>query len=206
MNLLHAEDCARALLDEMRPYCERCHIAGSVRRRKPECKDIEIVAVPRWKREHDLASLFVESVSVNLLFRWAQQSAVKWIKPGVSEVVSWTIKPVGKYWRGLLSSGIKLDLFLASPDNFGLIYLIRTGAAEFSSAILGYAKNHTPYQTERSYYDEHRLKGETESYLVERATGHRVLTPEESDVFALLGLEYVEPQLRLDGRAIRRKR
>lgn len=205
MQLRDAEKLARALVEEMRPHCVRCHIAGSVRRRKPEVKDIEIVVVPRWKREDDLTSLFSETVNVNHLFQWAQHSNVKWIKTGVTEVVPWTIKPDGKYWRGLLPSGIKLDLFLARPENFGLIYVLRTGPADFSAALLGHAKRRTPYQSESSYFDEHGLKGEPESYLVERKSGARVGTPEEADVFELLGLVPLQPWERKGAYSVRRK-
>lgn len=32
---------------ELEPHCERIEIAGSIRRKKPEVKDIEIVAIPK---------------------------------------------------------------------------------------------------------------------------------------------------------------
>jgi len=38
-----AEQCRKALA----PYCERIEIAGSIRRGKPQVKDIELVAMPK---------------------------------------------------------------------------------------------------------------------------------------------------------------
>lgn len=35
-----AERLANKIVAEILPYCERCEVAGSVRRRKPEVKDI----------------------------------------------------------------------------------------------------------------------------------------------------------------------
>jgi len=32
---------------ELQPHCIRIEIAGSIRRKKPECRDIEIVAIPK---------------------------------------------------------------------------------------------------------------------------------------------------------------
>lgn len=50
MNLDYAKQIAEALIEELRPYCERISIAGSIRRGKQEVKDIEIVAVPKPNR------------------------------------------------------------------------------------------------------------------------------------------------------------
>jgi DNA polymerase/3'-5' exonuclease PolX len=219
VKLRDAERIAERLVEEMRPFCERIEIAGSVRRRKAEVKDIEIVAVPLWWQaavEPKVRTLFEEeglSHTVNMLHTWAErQELVKWIKPGTSKLEPWPPKPEGKYWRGLVAAAagsepVKLDLFLASTQQFGLIYLIRTGSAEFSAAILGYAKHSTPYQTEKSWHEERpELKGKPEGgWLVEKATGSRVDTREERAVFELLGLQYVEPGLRIDGRAIKKK-
>lgn len=215
MRLDTAERIALRLVEEMREGCERVEIAGSVRRRKDDVKDIEIVAVPKFVAEPlPQASLFdtePRTRDVNLLHRWALQSEVRWIKTGTSAVEDWRIDPDGKYWRGLVDAGggarVKLDLFIARPANFGLIYLIRTGAKDFSEAVLGHAKRATPYQTEWSYYDERpHLPGKAETgWMVERATGRRVDLREEEDVFDLLGLQFVEPRLREDGGSLRRK-
>lgn len=207
MNLDAAQHIAEQLRFSMLYACETVKIAGSIRRRKAEVKDIELVAVPKFKEVASEGSLFPEPITVNLLYEWATHSNIKWIKTGVEQIVPWTIKPDGKYWRGLLPTGIKLDLFIANPRNFGLIYLIRTGSKDFSAALLGYAKHQTPYQTERSYYEEHpELPGKPETgYLVEKATGKRVDTPTERTVFNLLSLQYVQPPFRTDGDAIRRK-
>lgn len=217
MFIKKAHDIAQRLIASMLPYCERIEIAGSIRRGCQEVKDIELVAVAKWELapvEEQIRDLFGSPpqppANFNLLHFWALNHAsplgVRWIKTGTSEVVSWLPKPEGKYWRALVGEGtdaIKLDLFIARADNYGLIKLIRTGSRDFSPAVLGYAKRHTPYQTESSYFKERKKKGEPESYLVERATGKRVPTPEETDVFNLLSLQYVEPAGRIDGSAVR---
>ena len=213
MRLSEARGHAEWLQSLMRPYCRRIEIAGSIRRGADEVKDIELVAIPRWETKPGSAlSLFgTEPVRVNLLYQWAQavtgpggklSGRLRWIKPGARDVIDWHIKEDGKYWRALMS-GIKLDIFLPHADNWGLIYLIRTGAREFSSAILGYAKQRSPYESESSYFERKNLKEKPEGYLVERATGRRVVTPEERDVFDLLKLKYVEPHLRLGWQSIK---
>lgn len=180
MRLARAEQIARTLVDQMAPHCARVEIAGSIRRGCPEVKDIEIVAVPLLKDEETPGLLFSEPVRTNLLYRWATRSGVNWIKTGTSQIVPWTIKPDGKYWRGLLPAGIKLDLFIAEPDNFGLIFAIRTGSAEFTQALVTRAR-------------EVKLPS-VDGYLTR--DGERVPTPEERDVFELLRLEWLDPARR----------
>src|SRR5208282_155041 len=98
-------------------------VAGSIRREQPVVRDLELVVVPRrgpawWETDH----LLYQAVMMKDALR-----RVTWIKPGVPDVVPWAIKPDGKYWRGHLRDGTKLDLFIAAPTNYGLILLIRTG-------------------------------------------------------------------------------
>jgi DNA polymerase/3'-5' exonuclease PolX len=47
MLIAQATVIAERVKAELAPYCERIEIAGSVRRRKPQVKDIELVAIPR---------------------------------------------------------------------------------------------------------------------------------------------------------------
>jgi DNA polymerase/3'-5' exonuclease PolX len=198
MNLDAARQIADGLVRQMRPYCERAEIAGSIRREKPDVKDIEIVAVPTWELapvEEQVRDLFGHPGKLpdntNLLHFWAmklaREAGVRWIKPGTSEVIPWEPKPDGKYWRGLVDETIKLDLFLASRDNFGLIYLIRTGSADFSEAVVTHAKR-IGLPCKEGFLRDH---------------GEPQPTREEPDVFARLGLEYVEPRLRVDSRGVR---
>lgn len=117
MKLSQAQNLASKIVDSMRDACTRVEIAGSIRRCKPECRDIEIVAIPKLGEPIDLLGEERE----NLLYRWAKQveaeSRIWWIKPGVEitradQVVRWPLDPHGKYWRGwLVKAEIKLDLF-----------------------------------------------------------------------------------------------
>jgi DNA polymerase/3'-5' exonuclease PolX len=198
---------AQGLLSAMKPDCEHIEVAGSLRRGCQDVKDIEICAIPRFEGNGLFADI---GTRTNLLHKWAlaaeARGELQWIKPGTNEIEKWRPKEDGKYWRALiLPQRIKLDLFLASPDNYGLIFTIRTGHKDFSAALLGYAKRFTPYQTERSYYEDRpELKGKPEGgYLVERATGRRVATPSERGLFDLLQVQWVEPRDRVDGSVIK---
>jgi DNA polymerase/3'-5' exonuclease PolX len=185
MRLREARGVAERLAGLMSPFCLRVEIAGSVRRSCPEVKDVELVAVPRWdERPGSVPSLFAEEAErVNLLHGWATTEAaaagVRWIKTGTPDMVDWEPKPEGKYWRALVEDCVKLDLFLASAENYGMILAIRTGCAEFSQALMTYAKHRTPYHVEGGY-----LRGRE---------GEALETPEERDVFTALKLDYVLP-------------
>jgi DNA polymerase/3'-5' exonuclease PolX len=195
MRLREAQGIAERLAQTMSPFCLRVEVAGSVRRSSAEVKDVELVAIPRWEeRPGPAPSLFGgEAERVNLLHEWAVNEAagagVRWIKTGTPEVIDWEPKPEGKYWRALVEDSIKLDLFLASAENYGLILLIRTGSAEFSQAVMTYAKHRTPYHVEGGHLSDRE--------------GKALETPEERDVFSALRLDYVLPRERTGQHMVR---
>jgi len=51
MKLQQAETIAKNFLSEIKEFCERIEIAGSIRRKKPEVNDIDIVLIPRQKKD-----------------------------------------------------------------------------------------------------------------------------------------------------------
>jgi DNA polymerase/3'-5' exonuclease PolX len=82
--------------------------------------------------------------------------------------------------------GLQLDLFLAQPDNWGWIYLLRTGSADFSQRILTlWKKRHGLW----------REPGSVDGRLVTRG-GHPVATPDEESIFTMLGIPFVAPAQR----------
>ncbi len=171
----------------MSPSCEIVEIAGSIRRGKPDVKDIEICAVPKFETVIEPTNnLFdpTREVDKNLLFEWAWRGihGVQWIKPGTSEIIVWKIKEDGKYWRGRLDN-IKLDLFIAGKDNFGVIFTIRTGSAEFSQALVSFIKHRTPF----------RVAG---GNLILEENGQVIPCPTEDSFFENAGIEFVPVEKR----------
>lgn len=196
MMLHEAETLAQRLVAQMAPYCGRIQIAGSIRRRCAEVRDLEIVAVPLWEPRLVQDGLWEMETQVNLLHEWAlaETTPVRWVKPGTPPevIIKWKPKADGRYWRGITGNGVHLDLFLARPDNWGLILAIRTGCREFSTALVQYAaKQNLPSQG---------------GYLRRGDGGEPIPTPEEATVFALLDLEHVAPEHRTGPEALRRRR
>lgn len=87
----------------------------------------------------------------------------------------------GKYTQRRLPDGTKLDLFMTTPEQWGAILLIRTGPAEFSKRVTGSLLPRQGYKCDGGYIWKDSAKVET---------------PEESDVFFLAGLLWIEPELR----------
>lgn len=102
---------AERVKSELEPHCWRIEIAGSIRRKKPEVGDIEIVAIPK---AYDVG-LFASGIAL-IVSQWPK---VRGELPC-------------KHTRRVLPEGIELDLFFATRENWGLILAIRTGSAEFS--------------------------------------------------------------------------
>jgi DNA polymerase (family 10) len=157
MKLEEAKRIAKKYKAILAPLCERIEIAGSIRRCKEECRDIELVVIPRGKDMY----LFVEEV--NKLYKLKGE-------------------PTGKYTRRLLPEGIKLDLFIANRDNWGLIFAIRTGNAKFSHEVLaiGWKK-----------------KGfESRNGILFKPDATKIFIREEKELFDLIGIPYVVPEMR----------
>lgn len=188
MDLHSADAIVSRLLLSMDRHCERVAVAGSVRRRVPEVKDIEVVAIPRRRALFNMPDATAQE---NLLHGWALTSGIRWIKPGTSEIVDWPLKRDGKYWRGLLPDGIKLDLFLCTPENWGIVFLIRTGSAAFTKELVTHGQ-----QIGKRALGGFLRRGTSEESPI-------IPTPEERDVFCELSLAWVAPPMRVDGRALR---
>lgn len=172
MPLREAEDLAKGIVSQLSPFCKRIEIAGSIRRRKPEVGDIELVAIP-------LASMdmFGEPVPMTadhtLHFPdWSWLGKV--IKNGM------------KYKQIELPGGAALDLFIVTPPaQWGVQFMLRTGSAEFSHRLVTSRK-----QGGLMPSNFRVLEGAIWS------SNHIIETPEERNVFDLIGVPYIEPENR----------
>jgi DNA polymerase/3'-5' exonuclease PolX len=160
MQLDKALEIAEKTKELLAPYCERIEIAGSIRRKKPEVKDIELVAIPKTYN----VGLF-ESGIATVINQWKK---VKGELPC-------------KYTQRLLPDGITLDLFFANKENWGLIYALRTGSAEYSHKVLATGWVKLGYNSEGGQLS---------------INGKEINIPEEKDLFKLIGIPYIEPELR----------
>ena len=160
MQLDQATAIAERVRAQLVPHCDRIEIAGSIRRRKADVGDIEIVAIPK---PYDVG-LFAS---------------------GIAPIVSAWPKVRGelpcKYTQRTLPDGIALDLFFATAENWGLIYAIRTGSADYSHRVLACGWVRNGYKSAGGMLSR---------------DGVAVPVREERDLFRLAGVPWVEPEAR----------
>ena len=162
VQLDRATEIAERIKAELAPHCDRIEIAGSIRRRKAFVGDIEIVAIPK---PYDVG-LFAS---------------------GIAPIVNAWPKVRGelpcKYTQRMLPDGIALDLFFATRENWGLIYAIRTGSAEYSHRVLAHGWSVRGFKS---------VEG-----VLHNSAGRPVATPEEEDLFRIAGVAWVPPEKRI---------
>lgn len=171
-----ASAIAELLVERLRHACERIEIAGSIRRRKPEVKDIELVAIPKTGRDLFGEVLVDEPTELDVLVQ--RLILCGHLAPRLNSA---GIQCMGSKMKRLTAvrSGIAVDLFaVLPPAQWGAIFAIRTGPAEYSERLV------TLCQRRGLYCREGRL--------VDTA-GREHATPEERDFIEACGVPYIEP-------------
>jgi len=152
--LEEAQKLAQEIVEQILPHCERVEVAGSIRRRKSEVRDIDLVLIPKpflWNR---------------IIATLQRTMNAKILKRGES-IAQLTIK------------GVNVDLYVASPETWGALLLIRTGSAQHNIKLSMLAQK----------------KGMKLSHKGLVKDG-KVIASTEKEIFEALGLSYVEPEER----------
>lgn len=182
--LADADRVAAELLVVLGPACERIEVAGSVRRRRPDVGDIELVAVPTLV---GVPGLFEPTGSVNRLWDLVNNLVGR---PGEPRLLAThqSDPKMGERYAKLRhpASGLQVDLFTARPETFGLILLIRTGPADYSQWFVVEARR-------RGF---HVKEGELHrgSLGCGAIACERIPVPEERHVYAALRMAWVPPE------------
>lgn len=125
---------ADQLLALLTPGCERIAIAGSLRRGKPDVGDVEVLYIPRVVRRPDPADMFAE-VDVNLTEQLIGDGlALGFIgqRLNADGRVSWGTK---NKLAVHIETGMPVDLFAATAENWSNYLVCRTGPAESNMRI-----------------------------------------------------------------------
>lgn len=182
--LFEASVKAEMLRAALEPACDRIAVAGSIRRRRPEVKDIEIVAVPHIDTVP--AGLWGDPEPVD---RLAERIGVMLADPGTTlrlrdvEVLraNGTVEHQrrdGDAYKALEYQGVAVDLFIVRPPaDWGVLFAIRTGPADYSRRLV------TDCQRRFMRVDGGRLLRH----------GEHVSCPEERDFLAALGEPWRDP-------------
>lgn len=163
---------AQAFIRLIEDQCERIEIAGSVRRRCKQVGDIEIVCIPKMTKD-----LLGENLDSLLEHRLAGLVA--------DGSLSQPTKNGRRYKQFQIADGqIQLDLFIASPERWGVIFAVRTGSAPFSKSLVTRKERGGRLDNDLTVFEGRVRRG---SELLD--------TPEELDFLALAG-GWVEPEER----------
>lgn len=166
MKLSVAQKYAEKICETLSPFCERIAIAGSIRRRRPEVNDIDLVMIPKPEGLGLIVDRCRETCTplqvgqVNLSFQ--------------------------------TQTGIRLDLYMAHPrkvdlfdiaaSNWGALLLCRTGSKEFNVWLAKQAEAlNLQYRPYMGIVNNH---------------GDLVAGETEEEIFKALNLSFIQPEAR----------
>lgn len=112
MELKQATEIAEGVVAELKPFCERIEVAGSIRRKRPFVHDIDLVAIPSSQGQ----------------FLGKLQSLGQ-VKMGGQKLIR------------VIMTEIKLDVYIATPATWATLLLIRTGSTSHNVLLCSRAKS-----------------------------------------------------------------
>lgn len=181
---MDVRDLAHQLHADLAPGCDRLEIAGSIRRCKPDPRDIELVAIPRRTTAPvlDLFGAVVASRGENLL---DDALSALWLRGEWQYDLA--LRRNGPKYKRLrhVATDICCDLFITTPECWGVIFTIRTGPGDFSQELVTRARRMGMVVDEGRLWKVHRDESRT-----------AVETGKEEQFFAALGLRWVAPPAR----------
>ena len=186
---------AKRFLSLVEGTTERIAVAGSLRRRLPMCGDVEIVAIPKISEVETVTTELledrVETAEVDNLHEALNvllaTGAVQKKLLGAKGVTRW-----GPKAKALVFEGVPFDVYATDPEIWGWTLVLRTGPAEFTKQLVQRRGDKTVDRRPGLLPDGLYFEGGIRS----RLSGLLIPTPEEEDVFRVLGIDYRDPWLR----------
>lgn len=182
-SLADATIAAQAVVSLLAPGCERIEVAGSIRRKAAEVKDIEIVVAPMMSGGGLFGDLATDHL--NGAIHRAMQDGMLIGRDVRTGEPCMPYKLDGRRFYPLIYRAFAdwpVDLFcVRAPAQWGAIFAIRTGPADYSARLVTRAK-------------ERGLRC-TEGHLVD-SEGRTVDTPEEQGFITACGLTFLPPEQR----------
>lgn len=161
-----ADAIAKELVELLEPACERITIAGSIRRRKPEVGDIELLCIPKYNVFADLLDQRVKEL--------IEEGILEFRKNKLGHNLYGT-----KNKLLIHCTGVPVDIFSTDESCWAMALVIRTGPKQLNIE-LARAALRRGWQL-RAYGDGY-----------DTPDGH-IHCETEADVFRAVGLRYRQP-------------
>lgn len=178
-----AVEVAKEMVAALKPYCEpeRLIVAGSLRRRRTEVGDVELLFIPDLVEERDglFDRLTVSVVDAKLEEMLSDGRLTK--RKNINGSETWG--PKNKLALHV-ASGIPVDLFATTQECFFMSLVIRTGPKDFNLRLIESAA-------------KRGLKLHAYGVFERLATGKKIVPQTEREVFEIAGLPYKEPWERI---------
>lgn len=225
MNLETARKYAEKIVEWLGPLCFRIEIAGSVRRERPNCNDIDIVCIPKLVAKE--VDIFGKPIGVP-------------VNPVRKLLVEYVRQTKGTYWRNAEGSRLKaeggsgtpgagtgptageyepkedavnllvklrncdLDVFCANEATFASRWMCRTGSKEHNiwvceRAIRMGGKWEPMRGLTMGKAEGLRLKAEagfSRSEIEQHSSMSMIQAETEADIYEALGLPWIKPKER----------
>lgn len=155
MLLERAEKLANEIIKRLAPYCSRIQVAGSIRRKAPNPKDIDLVLIPSdpWNLHHEMLGLGQNKMSGSKITR-------------------------------VMAGSTQIDIYIASEETWATLLLIRTGSTQNNIRLATLAKKkgwHLAASGDGLFNENgQRIAGESEASIFE-ALGLPYQQPEERE-------------------------
>ena len=183
---------AEALVEHFRPACHEIEIHGSLRRLKPEVKDIDLLCIPdlpplpKPKLEFGKPIPKVHKTLLDkMIDEMVQDGSIQLVKSGEFSKTFYL-----KY------AGINAEIYcVLPPATWGVRSVIRTGPAEFSHWIVTRKKQGGALPNGYRVQDGAVWEGEKE--VKDLANQIMVGFDSEKDFLNFLGLGWIEPKDRV---------
>jgi DNA polymerase (family 10) len=173
MDLKYAKAKAEKIVETLLPWCDKIEIAGSIRRGKPAVHDIDIVAIP--------------SNQGQFLYALQQLGEVK----GGAKILQCFIPRK-------VPGAVQVDIYIATPETWATLLLIRTGSAAHNISLCSRAKS----MGMRLHADGRGLEHTDSAVAVFGVLSNVQVGVEpvncstEADIFKALGLPFKRPEER----------
>lgn len=152
--------------------CQKVEVAGSLRRENTTVHDVEVVCIPKESVDL-LGSIYYTSADIRkVIARIRHEHAI--IKGGEKFIQLLLVK-----------ESIKTDIFITTPNQYGVIKAIRTGSASFSKWLV------TPRKYGGAMPGNMRVK---DGWLMRGS--EKIPTPSERILFEEMKIKYIEPNKR----------